>query len=152
LTGKSYLKLSEARRLVNFRLKALTYPAMVKEWTGESELHKVLRRVSRDWFESKGYRVGRAKVGAYGCRYFSDYFVLSPEGEFQFVECLTNYANLSRKLQLLRYAPMWLVVPVNLGMPKNMLGLPERLHFLFIDPLIQLVVGTDQKVSQRDKR
>ena len=142
MTGKrrKYLELKDARKIAPFKLKAMNYPVMAMEWSRESELHKLLRRLSWEWFESRGYRVGRAKVSAYGCKYYSDYFVVSPSGEFQFVECLTDYSSLPNKLKLLEYAPLWIVVPIDLGKPKNLLGMPRNLRFLFVDPMFNSVV------------
>lgn len=124
-------------------IKGMNYPVFLAELKTESEAHKELRHISRSFFQSIGYRIGRARVSAYGCRYFADYFVVSPEGQIQFVECLTSDERLGDKLKLLKYAPLWVVLPFGI-LPKVKLipdlSLMKKLGVVWVDFLTRSAV------------
>lgn len=125
--------LSEARKLISFQLTYMQFPLLDMEKKSESDTHLILKEVSRRWFRENGYLIGRTKAGVKGLKVFSDYFVVNPEGRFEFIECLTGLTGggksliktLQKKLALAKYAPLWLIVPdriklIELGIASTM--------------------------------
>lgn len=77
----------------------------------ESSEHRWLVLRSARYFRQRGYRVKRSCVSVEELYVASDYFMLTPDNQFFFVEALSknNIAAIKKKKKLEKYAPVYFV-------------------------------------------